>query len=375
MNSYFAKPERTDEKELNLEIQIVNKHPLMSSLLHSVSGLLVIVDENRQVIAINDSFLKLIGVENPSKTLGLRLGEALKCVHAHDEPAGCGTSKFCSTCGAAIAMVASLGGDVPIEKICALEAKKENHSVDLVLKIRSHPIKIDNQKFLLLFIQDITIQEQRAALERAFFHDIKNILGGIAGASELLFSKREESNLLRMIYQSSLRLIKEADIQRSLFKNRDYEYQPLYGKTELKYILRELEVFFKNHPASKNKTIAFPKVYSFLSFETDVSLLLRVLTNMITNAFEATEENGLIKIWVEHQENILTFYVWNKTSIPEKIALRIFQRNFSTKKGEGRGIGTYSMKFFGEKILGGEVNFTTSEETGTIFQFSLKLKK
>jgi sensor histidine kinase regulating citrate/malate metabolism len=65
--------------------------------------------------------------------------------------------------------------------------------------------------------------------------------------------------------------------------------------------------------------------------------------------------------------------VWNHQSIPEDIARRVFQRNFSTKEEAGRGVGTYSMKLLGEQILGGRVRFSTSPEEGTVFSFSLPL--
>ena len=66
--------------------------------------------------------------------------------------------------------------------------------------------------------------------------------------------------------------------------------------------------------------------------------------------------------------------VYDAEPIPEEIALRIFKRNFSTKEGEGRGIGTYSMRLFGEKILGGKVYFTSTAEAGPSVCFELKLK-
>ena len=53
------------------------------------------------------------------------------------------------------------------------------------------------------------------------------------------------------------------------------------------------------------------------------------------------------------------------------LALRIFKRNFTTKEQLGHGLGTYSMKFFGEKVLGGLVDFTTSETAGTTFRLTL----
>lgn len=63
------------------------------------------------------------------------------------------------------------------------------------------------------------------------------------------------------------------------------------------------------------------------------------------------------------------FSVWNPETIHPDVARRIFQRNFSTKDAPGRGIGTFSMKLLGEKILGGKVRFTTSALEGTFFSF------
>ena len=102
-------------------------------------------------------------------------------------------------------------------------------------------------------------------------------------------------------------------------------------------------------------------------------MLLRVLFNMIINALEATAKKGVVKVWLEHEDAFLSFFVWNSQKIPQKITNRIFQRNFSSKEQAGRGIGTYSMKLFGEKILGGKVSFRTSLEQGTVFKFSLPL--
>jgi signal transduction histidine kinase len=371
MDTYFAKAEKAGINEIIREIEIVNKNPVMTGLLHSISGLLAILDEHRQIVALNDSFLKMLGIDNPSECLALRPGEALQCIHAHEEPAGCGTTKFCSSCGAAIAIVSSLGQDKPVERICLLSAKRADTTIDIALLVRSHPIKIDGKRFLLLFLQDITLQQQRAALERTFFHDISNMLNGIVGASELLALKGSKSNVVKKISQLSLRLQKEVEIQRCLLENNHHLYQPVLHEILTEKVIEELESIFANHPAARNKNLNFSKLESDLSLKTDFSLLVRVLCNMITNALEATHENGVVKVWVEQKRNLLSFYVWNDKTIRQDIALRIFQRNFSTKGETGRGIGTYSMKLFGEKILGGKVSFITSWERGTVFEFSL----
>lgn len=122
MKSFFASPERSSRQEILAEIEIVSSSPIISGVLHTVGGLIAVLNEHRQILAINDSFLKMIGIEEGSGAMGLRPGEALGCVWADEEASGCGTSKYCSTCGAAVAIVTSLKEDTPVEKICALTA-------------------------------------------------------------------------------------------------------------------------------------------------------------------------------------------------------------------------------------------------------------
>ncbi len=374
MDTYFDPPEKTNEKELVAEIEIINNHPVMTGLLHSMSGLLAILDEHRQIVALNDSFLKMLGIDDSADALGLRTGVALECIHAHEEPAGCGTTKYCSTCGAAIAISVSLGQDKPVERICALTAKRNDILVDISLLIRATPIRIDEKRFLLLFIQDITLQQQRAALERTFFHDISNMLGGLLGASELLVLKNRDSELVKMLHSSALRLTQEINMQRCLVRDEHFSCQPLLHEVSPAEVMKELKSFFINHTASVNKNLDFSPSAASPTFRTDLSMLLRVLCNMVTNALEATAESGLVRVWTDQPPGLLSFCVWNDKTIPEDIARRVFQRNFSTKEGDGRGIGTYSMKLFGEKFLGGEVGFTTSRKEGTIFRISLPVE-
>ncbi len=85
-------------------------------------------------------------------------------------------------------------------------------------------------------------------------------------------------------------------------------------------ILKELQAIFDNHPVARKKNIEFQEDYPDILFYTDLSLLSRVLCNMTINALEATEENGVIKIWIEHEGNLLFFCVWNAQEIPQETA-------------------------------------------------------
>lgn len=371
MSTNFAEPKRVSEQDLCSEIARVNQSPVVTGLLQSISGLLAVLDEHRQIIAFNDSFMKMLGIADPSEVLGLRPGEALHCIHAHEEPAGCGTTKFCSSCGAAIAIVASLKQDASVERMCALTAHKADRAIDMALLVRSSPLRIDSKRFLLLFLQDISLQQERAALEKTFFHDIKNMLTGLVGASDLLASDNRNPSIVEIIRTSSLRMLKEIEMQRSLLQDEQFSYQTKLDAITPETAIKELSCFFVNHAAAKGKKLFFSEAQSNIPIQTDLSVLLRVLSNMVTNALEATETQGTVKVWFEQKPDSLCFCVWNKTAIEKDAALRIFQRNFRTKNEAGRGIGTFSMKLFGEKILGGKVSFTSCAEEGTIFKISL----
>jgi len=367
MKTHFASPRRSSGSELRREIEIVSGSPVVSGLLNSVGGLLAVLDENRQIVSVNDSFAEMLGLDDSSETLGLRPGEALKCIHAHDQPAGCGTTEYCSTCGAAISIVTSLGKNAPAQRICALTTEKENVKSDLAFLVRSQPIDVNGNRFVLLFLQDITQQQFRASLERTFFHDINNMIYLLMGTSELL-AEEHPSETAASVVRAANRLRNEVEIQRVLLNSSFDKYTPAWHRYSTEEVINELEVLFLRHPASKNKEIEYG-ISESAGIMTDISLLLRGLSNMLINALEATDENGKVGVSVRAGDDSVEFSVWNSATIPADVRKSIFQRNFSTKNEPGRGIGTYSMKLLGDNLLKGKVDFTSTAD-GTEFTFT-----
>jgi K+-sensing histidine kinase KdpD len=375
MDTYYAPAELASQEKLNEEVEIYNQSAIMEGLMETVGGLLAVLNENRQIIALNDSFLKMLGIEDPIHALGLKSGQALNCIHADEGPAGCGTTKYCSTCGAAKSIMASLDQNKAVEDTCILTTMNHGRENDIVLKVRSHPVVINNTRFILLFLRDITMEQQRAALERTFFHDINNMLSGLVGASEILARESSKSPMVDVVRRSSLRLQKAVEIQKFMLACETDSYQLIPQPLSLQQLEEDLLALFANHPARESKYLKISHELGDLQIQTDVSLFQRILANMITNALEASEAGGTVKVTFHKKEETINFSVHNDQVIPEEIKLRIFQRNFSTKASSGRGIGTFSMRLFGEKILGGKIHFISTPETGTFFTFSLPLNQ
>jgi len=80
-----------------------------------------------------------------------------------------------------------------------------------------------------------------------------------------------------------------------------------------------------------------------------------------------------VRFDIDVDTDLCSFHVHNDGMIPDAVAARIFQRSFSTKGTPGRGLGTYSMKLFGENILGGKVGFHSTDQQGTTFYLTLPI--
>ncbi len=371
MDTYFAPAQRSSPEGLQSELEIISRNPVIDGLLKAVSGLLAVLDEHRQILTVNDSLCQMLGLANARDVLGLRPGEAIACIHAQEAPAGCGTTKHCVSCGAAIAIVSSLANDRPEERICAATVKRNGGTIDICFQVRSVPIRFEERQFILLFLQDITRQQNLAAIEKIFFHDINNLACCLVGATELFPHSKDLNKLNEIIALSARRLKSEIDIQKALFNSKNPGYQLSLRRLKIADIFGELQGVMDNHPAAQNKHLTISPPLSRRDILTDLSLVLRILTNMLTNAFEATANGGEVKLWADLGPEQISFCVWNDQAIPEDLRLRIFQRNFTTKPGPGRGLGTYSMKLLGEDIMKGKIDFTSTPSEGTIFRLTI----
>lgn len=370
--THFAPADRKTGPDLDADVVRATTNAFINGLMTIANGLFAVLNDRRQVIALNDAFIKFLGIEDPGQVFGLRPGETVNCIHSCEMPGGCGTSDYCSTCGAAVSIMAALETQKPQDRTCAINIEKDNQKLDLYFNVRSCPLAIDGRQYVLLFLQDSTVQQYRACLDRTFFHDINNILCALIGKSTLLsLSNQPLEEKQKELHHIVLRIAQEISIQSSLQNSLEASYKPLYAEVAVNSILSEVEHLFQDHPLTEERTLELAFIAHEIILVTDFHLASRIVINMVTNALEATPEGGTVKLSIETQHNSVSYCVWNAGVIPEDIARRIFQRNFSTKACMGRGFGTYSMKLFGEQVLGGAVGFETSPDKGTTFSFCL----
>jgi PAS domain-containing protein len=369
----FAEPQRSSLDAFQQELALIRTSPVIAGLMQAMSGLLAVLNEHRQILAVNPSLLQALGIADADVLLGLRLGEAVGCVHADDGPGGCATGPYCSNCGAAIAQVVSLAENRVAEGVCAIETTHPEPRKSIFFRIRACPVVCGPRRILLLFLQDESQHQQAAALERVFFHDFGNTVTGILGLSEFLAHELDGGTaaLAQDIFRQAQRLARELELQRCLAQSSSPGFKPVVASVALAPFVDELVRQCQHHPAARGRNLWLGPAAPGTTLATDPALLLRVVYNMVLNALEATEAGGEVRLCVEADKRGVRFRVWNRGEIPAAVGRRIFQRNFSTKGALGRGLGTYSMKLLGEQLLGGRVSFSTSAAEGTWFELEL----
>ena len=372
--TWFLEPERATTPRLAAQIALASSSPVIDAVLKTGAGAIAVLNDRRQVIALNSAYLALLGVDEPGAALGLRHGEAVRCVHASgDAPGGCGTGPACRTCGAAISILAALEREAPAERDCALTVEREGTLVDTEFRVRAQLLQVGTERFVLLSLADVSAERRRAALERAVFHDLGDLLAAIVGACDAMDGTGAGEITLAAAdaREVAAGLAHELRLQRALMSAIPTGYAPTFVTVPLGGVVDGLRTLFLRHPVAAGRRLRVSGELYDAVIETDPHLLQRVVANMMVNAFEASPLRAEVSLRVDASPGEATFRVWNPGFIPAAVAPRIFQRYFTTRREDGRGQGTFVMKYFGEKVLRGRVGFTSTRDAGTTFELRL----
>lgn len=369
----FAPAERASVETIQRQAKLVAEQPLIDELLNSVMDYVLILNQQRQIVFTSKNVQSLVPDAELKDVLGKRPGEALGCIHANECSTGCGTTEFCSECGAVKAILTSLGGTKDCQECRMIRVtNSEEDAIDLL--VSGTPLTINGETFSLVALANISHEKRRRALERIFFHDVINSAGGLEGRIRMLDKHapadlREHIGVLRSGVHNVLEeILSQRDLVAAESNELAVEARPLQTIEVLEKVLQ----LYTNHPVANKRQLRLAPGSASLKMVTDSRLLQRILGNLVKNALEASQAGQTVSAGCVEDENRVRFWVQNPTFMPPKIQLQVFKRSFSTK-GSGRGLGTYSVKLLAERYLKGEASFTTDENDGTVFSVVLPM--
>jgi two-component system NtrC family sensor kinase len=203
-------------------------------------------------------------------------------------------------------------------------------------------------------------QEKLASLGRlaaGLAHELNNPLNTIAGfvealqrrsQAEALLASKEFEDFPRFLKMVQGEVDRAASIVRRLL---DFARQrePAFALVDLGQVISESVSFVERQAAMANKRILVEPLPSPVQVKADAQMLQQLLLNLLTNALDAIEGTGEVRIAVNslagkqargQQEVIQLSVVDNGCGIPPENLPKVFDPFFTTKEvGKGTGLG------------------------------------
>lgn len=364
--------ERDTAAEIRQDAATLEAVPMIREMLEAFPSMAVVLNSRRQILLYNTLFAEAVPSGEDDLFLGMRLGNSIGCEIACNGAEGCGSAAACQMCGALLAMLDAQTGEQSVRE-CTLAVQSSDGLHALEFRVLAVPLEIEGLSVSLLSLVDISDEKRRLALERIFFHDILNTAGGLRSVADLLriVESAERDELIEDLNGLSDQLIDEIQSQRDILAAERGDLSTARTRLTPEEILDHIQALYRFHYLARDRSLRTEDRTAACTFESDPTILARVLGNLTKNALEATAPGGSVALSCENAtDGSVLFTVHNPSFISDLHQTQLFKRSFSTK-GAGRGLGTYSARLLTEKYLGGSISFTSDPSAGTTFRVRL----
>ena len=189
----------------------------------------------------------------------------------------------------------------------------------------------------------------------------------------------ESQQILKLIYRNADRLLKLVN-QLLDFRKIDMQGDSLVLSTgDIVPFVRDVAYSFKELSEQKRIHFSFSSVFTSLPMKFDTDKVFKIVSNLLSNAFKFTPENGKIAVRLstltKDDSRWIRFTVSNTGSMISAEHIRnIFDRFYKIDMHHaGSGIGLALVKAFVE-LHGGTISVESDEKQGTVFTVDLPVR-
>ena len=264
------------------------------------------------------------------------------------------------------------------DKMNKISLEKRNEKVDVTSASTEIRSLVESYNSMIDQLEDSAAQLAKSEREQAWremakqvAHEIKNPLTPMrlsVQSFEMKFDANDP-NIKEKVKEYSKTLIQQIDTMSSIasaFSN--FAKMPAQQNETLnvvKVVKMALDIFTEEY-------ISFSAEEEEIITKFDRTQLIRVVTNLVKNAIQAThdEEDPKIQVSVQSENNHVSIIVEdNGVGISEENSDKIFEPKFTTKSS-GMGLGLAMVKNIVETYQG-SITFTSQLGVGTTFVVSL----
>ena len=333
--------------------QIIDK----AQLLQETQSTFIIVDDNLNIRYINTKEV------TQDTSFCVKPGDFLHCKNAMSSEHGCGTSQNCACCKLRNTVKHVFRTNTAANEEVVLST---DNNQKLVIQGNMTPFDFNGNHYVAILVLNRGEQVRAGIMDRIFFHDMLNLAGALNGLVEMM-SDTPDPLLIGEVKKLTNQIVEELCQQRDLSHAEGGRLHLDLNETLLSDFLSYSQPLLNSLAETHERQISVEcEADDQYIIYTDYKILHRVLLNMVKNAEEASASHEVVQIKVKTEGDKVVFSVHNSIAIPKEIQPEVFLYGISSK-GTGHGLGTYSMKLFGENYLQGTVWFHSNETDGTTF--------
>jgi hypothetical protein len=364
--------DRLSRKEILEQVGQLPDHELIFALLHATQARAVVLNEERQILLANEAFGWAARAAGQSHYEGLRVGEALGCVHREAARGGCGTSPHCLDCGLAQATAAGLGGQVT-KKLCLMDRELDERSESEESMVSVRPLEECGPGKLVCVITDISDAQRRKVMENALGEELREAADNLRRVAELAAAHHPDDSeawrKARSVADAAILLSRRIEAQSLLISAEKGELGVQLREVDAAGLMRATARKLESEAVALRRRILCSGEPG-LKISTDPTVLRRALEQLMINALEATPDGGAVKASVTPLAKGVRIEIWNEGVMPDYVQRQVFKRSFTTK-AKGTGLGAYAAKLYVERYLSGRAGFRSSNGEGTTFWVDL----
>jgi signal transduction histidine kinase len=225
-------------------------------------------------------------------------------------------------------------------------------------RVHASTVTIGGETFTVVSLPELRRETPDASRERLFLHDISNTAMTIGGFLSLFHDAEpgEAKDSLDRLEHLARRLGRQIDYQRALLQAEAGELQLQATEVTPAAALQAAVDALVDLPTPTGRRLEIDGSPEEPAIVTDAVVLERVLVEMLRSALEAAGEGGTVRAWVESVPGGCEFRVWSDGSAAPDGA---------------RPHATHTMRLFGERHLGGQVDVSAEPDAGVCLTFRL----
>jgi PAS domain S-box-containing protein len=213
-------------------------------------------------------------------------------------------------------------------------------------------------------------------VEQIMRHDLKSPLNAVIGMPQVLELDNNltpiQREMIGLIRESGIKMLDMINLSLDLFKietgRYDYQAQAVDLLELLARLVHTLATAIKRKQVTIQITVngicpPLPETKVMIAAES--RLLFSMLSNLLINAFEASEHGATVAINLDGK-NPVQLSIRNSGTVPATIRSDFFQKYKTYGKRGGTGLGTYSAK-----LMADVMEFQMGMETSDVEQYTL----